>query len=96
MIVTMPNTYTDRGWEWLVLPVAGPFVTATYHQTLPRDRALFIVDGAFQLGAAALFAWELTHRDTAATNHAIDKPAVRLAPMAPGATAGVSLHVVGL
>jgi hypothetical protein len=85
--------------QWLYAPVIGPFITAGDGRTGPQDRAFLIIDGVIQSAGAVSLVLALAMTRQELVMWAGDRPRRNprpqwsLLPMAPGASAGMTLSV---
>ncbi len=83
----------DSDYEWLYVPVAGPFLELTNSPTAAGSVVL-VIDGVGQAAGAALLIWGLTSPISRVVRNDVSKPLVLPTPMMMGRGAG-GLGVVG-
>jgi hypothetical protein len=83
----------DPAYEWLYVPVAGPFLELT-NTTSAAGSVTLVIDGVGQAAGAALLIWGLTSPITRVVRNDVSKPLVLPMPVVMG-RGGAGLGVVG-
>ncbi len=86
----------NRGYGWLTVPVAGPFITLGGYPQEALPAVLIAADGALQLAGVALLTVAIVRNERARDRSRVQKAALDIVPSSPVALLGLTLRVTAM